>query len=132
MTQTLPWDEAANLLESNLLHDTITIYNRGPVTTTGYDTSAELNPVQVKVAALVQTTNLANAVESAVDSVFSVKVSSSTPISAGQVIDVLICQREPALVGCKLLIDKVNEDGLSIIHKAIASTYQIVQQQGKE
>ena len=83
------------------------------------------------IAGLVQTTTLANAVESRVDSVYSVKVARGTVIAAGQAIRVVTCLAEPDLVGKVLLLDKVSKNGLAMIRKAVASDFEVVNQEGK-
>lgn len=133
MTMSTPTlDEASRLLTAAVLRDTVQILDVGDPVTTGIHVTRELTPVREPVAALVQTTTLANAVESRVDSVYSVKVSRGTPIAAGQAVEVLTCVEEPDLVGKKLLLDKVSKNGVAIIRKAVASDFEIVNQEGKE
>lgn len=84
------------------------------------------------VPGLVQTTTLANAVESRTDSTYSVKVAAGTALRAGQGIEVVSCVAEPDLVGKVLLLDKVSHNGLAMLRKAVASDFDMVNQQGKE
>lgn len=133
MTMSTPTlDEASRLLTAAVLRDTVQILDVGSPVTTGIHVTRELTPVGEPVAALVQTTNLANAVESRVDSVYSVKVPRGIAISAGQAVEVLTCVEEPDLVGKKLLLDKVSKNGAAIIRKAVASDFEVVNQEGKE
>lgn len=123
--------DAAGLL-STVLVDTAQVYNVGDKVTTGIVVSRALVSTGEPVACLVQTTSLANAVESRTESVYSVKVAQGTVLSAGQAIKVLSCVMEPDLVGKTLLLDKVSQNGLSLIRKAVASDWEIVNQEGKE
>ena len=127
-TQTLA--EAASLL-SSVLVDTIQVYNLSEPVTTGFTVSLSKTPVGDPIPALVQTTTLANSVESRTDSVYSVKVAQGTALSAGQAVKVLSCVQEPSLVGKTLLLDKVSQNGMALIRKAVASDSLAVRQEGK-
>lgn len=122
---------AAALLDVAILVDTIAIYDVGPQITVGIEVTRELTLVAGDVNGLVQATTLQNAVESATDTTYSVKVSRDTPISAGQAIKVISCVNDPSLVGKTLYLDKVSQNGLAIIRKAVASDTYNVDQQGK-
>jgi hypothetical protein len=119
-------------MESSVLVDTLDIYSVGDQVTSGIEVSRELTLVTPNVPSLVQASGLQNAVESATENVYSVKVSRDTDISAGQAIKVTSCVNDPSLVGKTLYIDKVSKNGLAIIRKAVASDTYNVDQQGKE
>jgi hypothetical protein len=143
-TQTLT--EAGRLL-STVLVDSIEILDVGNPVTVGINVERSLTAVSGTVVGsplpgllgntpgavkgLVQTTALANAVESRSDSVYSIKVDHSTSLKRGQAVRVLSCAREPELVGKVLLVDKVGLNGLSMIRKAVASDFDVVNQEGK-
>ena len=129
-TQT--WDEAARLQRENVLVDSVQVYNLGSPVTTGVHVSLSRSPVGEPIPALVQTTTLANAAESSTDSVYSVKVAQGTALSAGQAVKVLSCRMEPSLVGKTLLLDKVSQNGLAALRKAVASDFEVVNQEGQE
>lgn len=122
--------DAAHLL-STVLIDSVQIHNVGEPVTVGFTVERELTPVGDPVPALVQTTTLANAVESNVENIYSVKVAQGTVLEAGQAVEVLTCVQEPSLVGKKLLLDKVSQNGSAIIRKAVASDFHTVNQEGK-
>lgn len=123
--------EASGLLSGAVLVDTISIYEQGPTRTTGIHVTRGLTLVQAGVAALVQTTTLANAVESRTDSVYSIKVAQATDLQAGHIVEVNSCTQEPELVGKRLLVDKVSLNGLALLRKAVAADWTTVDQQGK-
>ena len=77
---------------------------------------------------------MVNALEINQDSVRRIvaKVDVGTTLEAGQAVQVVSCQQEPDLVGKTLLIDKVSENGLALLRKAVASDFYRVDQQGKE
>ena len=125
-------DSAANLMSVAVLVDTVELYNVGATQTTGYTVTRPLTLIAGDLRALVQTTVLQNAVESEVSNAYSVKVERGTDIQAGQAIKVIGCVQEPELVGKTLLLDKVSENGLALIRKAVASDFHAVDQQGKE
>lgn len=129
-TQTLA--NAANLMSVAVLVDLIDLFNVGPVKTVGFEATRDLVLVEEDIPAVVQTTTLQNAVESAVVNTYSIKVERGTNIQAGQAVTVKECLQEPELVGKTLMIDKVSQNGLAIIRKAVASDYHVVDQQGKE
>lgn len=129
-TQTLT--SASSLMSVALLVDSVDLYDVGEVETVGFTTQRPLTLVQAGVQALVQTTTLQNAVESQVANTYSIKVQQGTVIRAGQAVQVATCQQEPDLVGKKLLIDKVSQNGLALVRKAVASDFNVVDQQGKE
>ena len=129
-TQT--WDEAARLQRENVLVDSVQVYNLGSPVTTGVHVSLSRSPVGEPIPALVQTTTLANAAESSTDSVYSVKVAQGTALSAGQAVKVLSCRMEPSLIGKTLLLDKVSQNGLAALRKAVASDFEVVNQEGQE
>lgn len=124
--------EGGRMLAQALLIDTIQIMNVGEPVTVGHNVTRALTPVSVPIPGLVQTTSLANAVESLVDSIYSVKVSRGTEIKAGQAVKVVTCVAEPSLVGKVLLLDKVSQNGLAMLRKGVASDAQVVNQEGKE
>ena len=130
-TQTLA--EGARLL-AGVLIDSIQIYDVGePVTPPGgFTVIRPLTPVGDPVAGLVQGTTLQNAIESKTETVWSVKVALATPMHTGQAIRVLSCAQQPDLVGKTLLLDKVSQNGAAMIRKGVASTVEVVNQQGKE
>ena len=125
-------DRAAHLVSVAILIDTLDLYNVGEPVTTGINVSRELTLVQADIPSLVQGTLLANAVESATETVYSVKVSRDTVIKDGQAIKVKSCAADPSLVGKTLYLDKVSQNGAALIRKAVASTSYNVDQQGKE
>lgn len=123
--------DGANLL-STLLVDEVQIYNvASKPTTNGYVATRALTAVGGPIPALVQTTTLANAVESMVENLYSVKVAVSQPITAGQAVKVTRCTREPSLVGKTLLLDKISQNGLALIRKAVARDFDYVNGEGK-
>lgn len=128
-TQTLA--EAAALL-SGVLVDTIQLYTVAEPETTGIHVTRELTPVGDPVASLVQTTVLENATESRVNSTYSVKFAQGTVVEPGMAIEVITATREPSLQGKKLLLDKVSQNGVAVIRKAVASDFEAVNQEGKE
>lgn len=129
-TQTLA--SAASLLDVAVLIDTLDLYSVGPQVTVGIEVTRELTLVQPDIRSLVQATTLANAVESATETTYSVKVPRDVPIAAGQAIKVKTCVSDPSLVGKTLYLDKVSQNGAAIIRKAVASDTYNVDQQGKE
>lgn len=129
-TQTLA--EASRIMDAAVLTDVIDLYDAGDPVTVGFQVTKPLTLLANGIPALVQTTTLENAVESRTSSVYSVKVSQGTKIYAGQVVEVVTCIQEPDLVGKKLLLDKVSKNGLAIIRKAVASDFEVVNQEGKE
>jgi len=129
-TQTLA--EASRLLAGAVLEDTIDLYSAGPPVTVGFEVTRELTLLSNGIPSLVQTTTLANAIESRTDSVYSIKVAQGTVLDAGMVIEVAVCVQEPSLVGKKLLLDKVSQNGIAVIRKAVASDWKVVNQEGKE
>lgn len=128
-TQTLT--DASKLMEDTLLFDLVDIYQVGEPVTEGYQVVRPATLFMPDVASLVQSTVLANAVESQVSNAYSVKVPLSTDLLPGMVVLVKQCSREPSLVGKHLLIDKVSENGMALIRKAVASDFNTVDQQGK-
>lgn len=123
---------ASALMEQAVLIDTLDLYNVGDLITVGIETQRELTLVEADVTSLVQATTLANAVESATETTYSVKVARTQPMSAGQAVIVKTCQADPSLVGTTLYLDKVTTNGLALIRKAVASLTYNVDQQGKE
>lgn len=132
MTSTPILTEAANLLGTVLI-DSIQILDVGQPVTVGTKVTRPLTPAGdgKPVNALVQTTSLLNAVESRTINTYSVKVAQGTALRAGQAVKVLFCRMEPDLSQRVLLIDKVSENGMSLIRKAVASDYTSVNQEGK-
>lgn len=128
-TQTL--GEAARLIHESILIDRIDLYAVGDPVTVGFGVTRTLSKLANGIPALVQTTLLANAVESQVVNLYSVKVARGTVITAGMVVEVVQCIQEPSLVGKKLLLDKVSQNGAAILRKAVASDFHQVDQQGK-
>ena len=128
-TQTL--HEAAALLTSVLV-DMVQIMDVGEPVTVGTKVTRSLTPVGLPVPGLVQTTTLANAVESQTTNTFSIKVAAGTTLKAGQAIKVLHCRMEPDLSLRVLLVDKMSENGMALIRKGVATTATVVNQQGKE
>lgn len=128
---TLTLDEAARTLATVLI-DEVQIYDVAEPVTVGTRVVRGITAVGDPVPGLVQTTVLANAVESRTDSVYSVKVARGTQITAGQAVRVTRCAQEPDLVGKVLLLDKVSQNGAALIRKAVASDATVVNQEGKE
>ncbi|QOI66998.1 hypothetical protein SEA_MAELINDA_10 [Microbacterium phage MaeLinda] len=128
-TQTLA--ESSRLLELVLM-DSLQILDVGDPITVGHNVTRSLTPVGDPIPGLVQTTTLQNAVESRVESVYSVKVRQGTQISAGQAIRVVSCVQEPSLVGKVLLLDKISQNGLALLRKGVATDATVVNQEGKE
>ena len=131
MIETQILTSASKFMEDSLLFDLIDVYTVGEPVTQGYHTVRPATLHLTDVAALVQTTVLANAVESQVSSTYSIKVPHSVEIQAGMVVRVTRCQREPSLVSKHLLIDKVSQNGMALIRKAVAADFSTVDQQGK-
>lgn len=131
MVMSTPILADAEALLSTVLIDSIQIYDVGDPVTVGYEVTRPLTAVGQPVPSLVQATNLANAVESRTETIYSVKVARGTDIQAGQAVEVLECEQEPDLVGKRLLLDKVSQNGAAIIRKAVASDFQVVNQEGK-
>lgn len=129
-TQTLA--SAASLLDVAVLIDTLDLYNVGDPITVGTEVTRELTQVQSNISSLVQATVLANALESATETTYSVKVPRDININAGQAIKVKTCTNDPSLVGKILYLDKVSQNGLALIRKAVASDTYNIDQQGKE
>lgn len=125
-------DDASGLMTTAVLVDLINIYSVGPVQTTGTQTSRALTKLQTNIPGLVQTTVLQNAVESQVVNTYSVKVPRGIALTAGLAVKVVRCVAEPGLVGKTLLLDKVSQNGLALLKKAVASDFHAVDQQGKE
>lgn len=130
MMQTQTLARASQLL-STLLVDTIQVYDVGDPVTVGHEATRPLTPVGDPIPGLVQTTILANAVESRVENMYSIKVAQGTALSAGQAVRVVHCTQEPSLVNKVLLLDKVSQNGLALIIKAVASDFHEVNQEGK-
>lgn len=122
--------EASEQLGS-ILVDSIAIYDLGETVTTSIHVARDEALVASPISALVQTTTLQNAVESIVVNTYSVKVPRGTTIEAGQLVKVLSCMQEPELVGKRLMLDKVSQNGLALLRKCVASDYHQVDQQGK-
>jgi len=129
-TQTLA--EASRLLALSVLTDMVQISTVGAPVTVGFSVVRPLVPAGEPVAALVQTTTLANATESRVENLYSVKVAQGTVLVAGQAVTVTRCTQEPSLVGKTLLLDKVSQNGIALIRKAVATDFDTVNQEGKE
>lgn len=129
-TQTLA--EASRLLAGAVLTDIVQLYDVQQPITVGINVTRELTAAGEPVPGLVQTTTLENAAESNVTNIYYVKLASKTAVRAGQVVKVLECRAEPDLVGKKLLLDKVSQNGLAMLRKAVASDFQVVNQEGKE
>lgn len=128
-TQTLT--EASRQLASVLV-DSVQIYDVGQPVTVGFEVTRALTAVGEPVPGLVQTTSLANAVESQTDNVYAVKFHQGTAVRAGQAVEVMSCVQEPDLVGKRLLLDKVSQNGVAVIRKCVASDFTNVNQEGKE
>ncbi|URC17867.1 hypothetical protein SEA_ENDOR_11 [Microbacterium phage Endor] len=128
-TQTLA--ESSRLL-ALLLVDEVQILDVAEPETIGIQVVRQTTPVGTPVPALVQTTTLANAVESTVENVYSVKVPVGTVLNPGQAVEVTKAGTEPSLMGKRLLIDKVSQNGIAVLRKAVASDFQKVNQEGKE
>lgn len=128
-TQTLT---SASQLMGNVLIDYINIYDVGEPQTVGVHVTRPLTLSQERVRGLVQTTVLENAIESLVSNTYSVKVASGVELRPGQAVQVVTCPQEPSLIGKTLLIDKISENGASVIRKAVATDFHSVNQQGKE
>ena len=128
--QTIPLADAGKLL-SIILVDKVQIYTVGPPVTTGIQVTRQLAPLGEPVNGLVQTTILANAVESLTDTTWSVKVAAEVPLRGGMAVQVLMCQQDPSLVGEYLLIDRVSQSGMNLIRKGVSGSFMAVDQQGK-
>jgi hypothetical protein len=124
--------EGAQLFDSVVLLDTVDILAVGEPVTVGFEVTRPLEPLANGVPAVVQQTNLQNAVESRTESTYSVKVSRSTLIDAGMAVRVVSCVNQPELIGKVLLVDKVSRNGMAMLHKAVASDFETVNQEGKE
>ena len=128
--QTIPLADAGKLL-SLVLVDKVQLYTVGPPVTTGIQVTRQIAPLGEPVNGLVQTTLLANAVESLTETTWSVKVAAEVPLQGGMAVQVLVCQQDPSLVGEYLLIDRVNQSGMNLIRKGISASFMAVDQQGK-
>lgn len=128
--QTIPLADAGKLL-SLVLVDKVQLYTVGPPVTTGIQVTSQLAPLGEPVNGLVQTTLLANAVESLTETTWSVKVAAEVPLQGGMAVQVLMCQQDPSLVGEYLLIDRVNQSGMNLIRKGVSGSFMAVDQQGK-
>ena len=128
--QTIPLADAGKLL-SLVLVDKVQLYTVGPPVTTGIQVTRQLTPLGEPVNGLVQTTLLANAVESLTETTWSVKVAAEVPLQGGMAVQVLMCQQDPSLVGEVLLIDRVNQSGMNLIRKGVSASFMAVDQQGK-
>ena len=128
--QTIPLADAGKLL-SLVLVDKVQLYTVGPPVTTGIQVTRQLTPLGGPVNGLVQTTLLANAVESLTETTWSVKVAAEVPLQGGMAVQVLMCQQDPSLVGEVLLIDRVNQSGMNLIRKGVSGCFMAVDQQGK-
>lgn len=129
-TQTLA--DAGALLASSVLVDSIQVFTVGEPVTVGHEVTRQLTFAGDPIPGLVQTTTLQNAIESRVENTYSIKVARGTALRAGQAVVVVRCVAEPDLVGKTLLVDKVSQNGLALIRKAVASDYDSVNQEGKE
>jgi hypothetical protein len=127
-TQTLA---DASALLSGPHRDRLQILTVGTPVTMGTQVTRPLTPRGDVVPGLVQATTLENAIESQTSTTYSIKVSHGTGLVAGEAVRVVTCEREPALVGKTLLVDKVSLNGLALIRKATASDFDTVDQQGK-
>ena len=74
---------ASTLMEKAILIDSVNLYDVGATTTVGYEVTRTLTLVQPDMPALVQTTVLANAVESQVINTYSVKLKRGSSVVAG-------------------------------------------------
>ena len=128
--QIIPLADAGKLL-SLVLVDKVQIYTVGPPVTTGIQVTRQLAPLGEPVNGLVQTTLLANAVESLTETTWSVKVAAEVPLQGGIAVQVLMCQQDPSLVGEYLLIDRVSQSGMNLIRKGVSGSFMAVDQQGK-
>lgn len=128
--QTIPLADAGKLL-SIVLVDKVQIYTVGPPVTTGIQVTRQLTPLGEPVNGLVQTTLLANAVESLTETTWSVKVAAEVPLRGGMAVQVLRCQQDRSLVGEYLLIDRVSQSGWNLIRKGVSGSFMAVDQQGK-
>ena len=126
-TQTLA--DGARLL-GTVLTDTVQLLAVGEPVTVGFEVQRTVTPVGAQIPALVQATTLTNAEESLVSNVYSVKLPAGTVVESGMVAEV-VASHDAALVGKRLLLDKVNRNGLTMIVKAVASDWDAVDQQGK-
>jgi len=124
-------DEAARVLASAVLVDSLQILDVSEPVTVGTEVTRALTNVGQPVMGLVQTTVLANAIESRVVNTYSVKVARWTTLVPGQAVKVLVCRSEPSLVGKVLYLDKISENGLALIRKGVASDFDEVNQEGK-
>ena len=128
--QTIPLADAGKLL-SLVLVDKVQLYTVGPPVTTGIQVTRQLTALGEPVNGLVQTTLLANAVESLTETTWSVKVAAEVPLQGGMAVQVLVCQQDPSLVGEYLLIDRVSQSGMNLIRKGVSGSFMAVDQQGK-
>lgn len=131
MISTQMLTEASALFNTHILTDSVQIYTVGDPVTSGVSVSRSLQSSGDAVNGLVQTTVLENAIESQVETSYSVKVPRGTALSAGQAVKVVTCVAEPALVGKTLYIDKVSENGAAMLRKATARDFEQVNQEGK-
>jgi hypothetical protein len=123
--------EASRQMAAVILLDSLQLMDVGAPATVGFNVTRSLTPTGLPISGLVQTTTLANAVESRTDNTYSIKLSQGTDIKAGQAVKVLFCRQEPDLAGKVLLIDKVSQNGMAMLRKAVASDFDMVNQEGK-
>ena len=128
--QTIPLADAGKLL-SLVLVDKVQLCTVGPPVTAGIQVTRQLTPLGEPVNGLVQTTLLANAVESLTETTWSVKVAAEVPLQGGMAVQVLVCQQDPSLVDEYLLIDRVSQSGMNLIRKGVSGSFMAVDQQGK-
>lgn len=128
-TQTL--DEAARLLQAAVLLDSIQLGTLGDPITVGHEVTRSFTAVGEPVPGLVQSISLESANEGRVVQAFSIKVPRGTALEPGDAVQVVACLMEPDLVGKLLLIDTISRNGLAMIRKGYASSFQNVNQEGK-
>ena len=128
--QTIPLADAGKLL-SLVLVDKVQLCTVGTPVTAGIQVTRQLTALGEPVNGLVQTTLLANAVESLTETTWSVKVAAEVPLQGGMAVQVLMCQQDPSLVGEYLLIDRVSQSGMNLIRKGVSGSFMTVDQQGK-
>lgn len=128
-TQTLA--EAARLLQSAVMLDSIQLGTLGDPVTVGHQVTREFTPVGEPVPGVVQSISLESAVDGRVVQAFSIKVPRGTAVEAGDAVRVAACLMEPDLVGKVLLVDTLSKNGLAMLRKGYASSFENVNQEGK-
>jgi hypothetical protein len=129
-TQTL--DQAARLMEKELLLDMVQVYSVSEPATIGTKVFRRLTAVGKPVPGLVQSVSLESPVDGRISQSWVVKVGRRTPLAEGMAVKLMNSRTDPDLVGKAFLVDSVSSSSLAMIRKGTATVNTIVNQQGKE